>query len=215
MLLLGLTGNIAAGKSAVATILVERGCTVIDADVLAREAVAPGSVALAAIVARWGQRILQQDGSLDRAALRRLVFARDTERNALNAIVHPEIERLRARDVAAARERGAGIVVCDIPLLYENDLADNFDAVILVDAPESLRLERLMRARGLSREDAESMMRAQMPTSAKRSRADVVIDNTGSLDDLRLATAQAMDTLEARLTSDDHASSRRPGRAQP
>lgn len=201
MFVLGLTGNIASGKSAVAAALCEMGCTIVDADLLAREAVLPGSAALAAIADRWGPNVLREDGSLDRAALRRLVFASEAEREALNAIVHPEVERLRNRDVAAARERGDTIVVCDIPLLYERNLARHFDAVILVDAPEPLRLERLMAARGLSREDAESMMHAQMPASEKRALADTVIENAGSLADLRLATADALHGLLARLAA--------------
>ena len=185
MLVVGLTGNIGSGKSTVARMLEERGVSVIDADVLAREAVAAGSPALAAIVARWGAGMLATDGSLDRAALRRIVFAIPAEREALDAIVHPVVKARRASLLAAARARGAPIVVCDIPLLFEAGLEDEVDVVLLVDAPRAARLERIVRDRGLSRAEAVAMIDAQLPAEAKRARSDYVIDNDGTLDTLR------------------------------
>lgn len=180
MLVIGLTGNIAAGKSAVAARLAEWGATIVDADVLAREAVAPGTPGLAAIVQRWGPAVLAPDGSLDRAALRRIVFADAGERDALNAIVHPEVERLRGEAVAAARAQGAQIVVCDIPLLFEVGRERDVDLVLLVDAPESVRRERLLRDRGLSAAEADAMIAAQMPSAAKRERSHYVLENSGT-----------------------------------
>ncbi|HMJ19666.1 MAG TPA: dephospho-CoA kinase [Gemmatimonadaceae bacterium] len=184
MILIGLTGNIASGKSEVARMLADRGATIIDADVLAREAVRPESQALRDIVKRWGKDVLQQDGSLDREALRQIVFADQTELDALNRIVHPGVIRMQDREVALAKERGDPIVVCVIPLLFERNLVDEFDAIVLVDAPRPLRLERLVTTRGLEETEAMNMIASQMPAELKRARADHCIDNTGSLDDL-------------------------------
>jgi len=181
MLLVGLTGNIAAGKSTVARMLAARGATIIDADALARDAVAVGSAGHRAIVERWGDDVLGPDGDLDRAALRQLVFQEPTELEALNAIVHPEVSRLREELVSEARERGDRILVCDIPLLFERRLVDDFDRLVLVDAPRPLRLERLVRDRGLSHTEAMNMIAAQMPAELKRARADFVIVNDADL----------------------------------
>lgn len=164
--------------------LADLGATIIDADVLAREAVRPETQALKDIVKRWGKDILKQDGSLDRTALRQIVFADQSELDALNRIVHPGVTRLRDREIARAKERGDQIVVCVIPLLFERNLVDEFDAIVLVDAPRPLRLERLVAARGLEETDAMNMIAAQMPAELKRARADYVIENNGSLEDL-------------------------------
>ena len=184
MIRIGLTGNIASGKSEVAKRLADRGATIIDADELAREAVQPETQALKDIVKRWGKDVLQQDGNLDRTALRQIVFADQSELDALNRIVHPGVTRLRDREVARARERGDQIVVCVIPLLFERNLVDEFDAIVLVDAPRPLRLERLVATRGVEETDAMNMIAAQMPAELKRARADYCIDNDGSLDKL-------------------------------
>jgi len=184
MLLIGLTGNIASGKSEVARMLAERGATLIDADVLAREAVRPETQALKDIVKRWGKDILNDDGSLDREALRQIVFADQDELDALNRIVHPGVTRLRDREIANARDRGDQIVVCVIPLLFERNLVEEFDGIVLVDAPRPLRLERLVATRGLEETDAMNMIASQMPAELKRARADYVIENTGSLQEL-------------------------------
>ncbi|MGH7679324.1 MAG: dephospho-CoA kinase [Gemmatimonadaceae bacterium] len=184
MLLVGLTGNIASGKSTVAQLLSERGATIIDADVLARRAVERGSAAFDAIVRRWGTSIQSPDGHLDRAALRRLVFGNPGELEALNDIVHPEVERLRDERIREARQRGDRIVVCDIPLLFEKKMTERFDCIVLVDAPRPVRLERLVSDRGLRETEAMDMIAVQMPAELKRARADFVIDNASTLTEL-------------------------------
>lgn len=184
MLLVGLTGNIASGKSTVAQLLSEHGATIIDADVLARRAVEKGSSVYDAIVKRWGTSILAPDGNLDRVALRRVVFSDSTELEALNDLVHPEVERLRKARVADAKSRGDKLVVCDIPLLFEKKMVDRFDKIVLVDAARPLRLERLVKERGLRETEAMDMIAAQMPAELKRARADYVIDNGGTLSEL-------------------------------
>jgi dephospho-CoA kinase len=184
MIRIGLTGNIASGKSEVAKMLADRGATIIDADELAREAVEPETQALKDIIKRWGKDVLNQDGGLDRAALRQIVFADQNELDALNRIVHPGVTRLRDREIARARERGDPIVVCVIPLLFERNIVEEFDAIILVDAPRPLRLERLVATRGLEETEAMNMIASQMPAELKRARADFVIENDGSRDKL-------------------------------
>ena len=184
MLLIGLTGNIGSGKSTVAQMLSERGSTIIDADVLARRAVELGTTAHDQIVKRWGPAVLSADGHLDRAALRRVVFSDHEQLEELNQIVHPEVERLRTRLVDRARKRGDRLVVCDIPLLFERHMTDRFDRIILVDANRALRLERLVKDRGLEEAEAMEMIAAQMPAELKRARADFVIDNDGTLTQL-------------------------------
>ena len=202
MKVIGLTGNIASGKSVVADMLAERGATIVDADVLSREAVTPGSPALDAIVARWGPSVLTPDGSLDRSALRKVVFHDRNELNALNEIVHPEVLRLRDADVAAARAHGDRIVVCVVPLLFERHLVHDFDSIVLVDAPRDLRLERIVRDRGLPEAEAMEMIASQMPADLKRARADWVIENVGSMEDLE----REVDRLWEALAGDSAAS---------
>lgn len=180
MLIVGLTGNIAAGKSAVASRLAALGVPVIDADLLAREAVDPGMPALGQIVERWGLRILTPSGTLDRAALRGIVFSDAAERAALDAIVHPEVARLREARAAAERARGAPLVICDIPLLFEAGLENTVDLVVLVDAPDAIRRARLIGDRGLAPDEADAMMAAQMPAALKRERAQQIVDNDGT-----------------------------------
>lgn len=184
MRLIGLTGNIASGKSAVAEMLAARGARIIDADVLARQAVMKGSPALESIVGKWGSEVLDSEGNLDRAALRHKVFEDQSELDALNEIVHPEVNRLRAAEVAAARARGDRVVVCVIPLLFERHLADDFDTIILVDAPRSVRLDRIVRDRKIDEAEAMKMIASQMPADLKRARADYVIENAGTRKEL-------------------------------
>jgi dephospho-CoA kinase len=196
MILIGLTGNIASGKSEVAKMLASRGATIIDADVLAREAVRPETQALRDIIKRWGKDVLHQDGSLDREALRQIVFGDQNELDALNRIVHPGVTRLTDREIAIAKERGDQIVVCVIPLLFERSLVDEFDAIVLVDAPRPLRLERLVSTRGLEETEAMNMIAAQMPAELKRARADYCVDNGGSLEDLERDVATLWSSLQ-------------------
>jgi dephospho-CoA kinase len=195
MLLVGLTGNIGSGKSAVAQLLSERGATIIDADVLARRAVEVGTPAYKAIAERWGTSILSSDGAIDRAALRRIVFSDPVQLEQLNAYVHPEVERMREALVQQARERGDRLVVCDVPLLFERRLTDSFDRIVLVDAPRPVRLERLVRERGLRETEAMDMIVAQMPAELKRARADHIIDNEGTLTQLDQRVTEVWSTL--------------------
>jgi dephospho-CoA kinase len=194
---IGLTGNIAAGKSAVASRLRAHGVTVIDADQLAREVVAPGTPAHAAIVARWGTRVIATDGTLDRAALRAIVFGDAGERAALEAITHPAIAQRREARVAERAAQGEQVVILEIPLLFEAGLTKTVDQILLVDAPVALRRERLIRDRGLSDLEAEAMIAAQTPAEEKRARADWIIENDGSLDSLEQQVAALLPALRA------------------
>jgi len=203
MIRIGLTGNIASGKSEVARMLADRGATIIDADELAREAVEPETQALKDIIKRWGKDVLNQDGGLDRAALRQIVFADQNELDALNRIVHPGVTRLRDREIARARERGDPIVVCVIPLLFERNIVEEFDAIILVDAPRPLRLERLVATRGLEATEAMNMIASQMPAELKRARADFVVENDGSLDKLERDVDALWSSLQRNAASEE------------
>jgi dephospho-CoA kinase len=184
MLRVGLTGNIASGKSTVARVWERLGAAVIDADVLARRAVEPGMPALRRIAEAFGPDVLAADGRLDRAALRRIVFRDPEARARLEAIVHPEVARLRDEEESALAAQGAEIVVHDVPLLFEVGLEGAFDVVVLVDAPEAIRLERLVRDRGLDETEARRMIDAQIPAAEKRGRADYIIENDGTLQEL-------------------------------
>ena len=196
MLLVGLTGNIASGKSTVSRMFAERGATIIDADVLARQAVESGSPAYLAIVDRWGPAVLAPDGTLDRALLRRRVFGEAEQLEALNAIVHPEVARMRDALVAEAQARGDRIVICELPLLFERRLVEQFATIVLVDAPRPVRLERLVRDRGLDETEAMKMIAAQMPAELKRARADYIIENVGTLTDLERRVDEVWRELE-------------------
>lgn len=195
MLKVGLTGNIAAGKSSVASAWRELGATVIDADELSRLAVEPGTPAHAAIAAEWGTWVLDEGGGLDRAALRQIVFADPEARARLESIVHPAVADLRDRHYREAQERGERLVVADIPLLFEVGMADEFHVVVLVEAPEATRLMRLVGDRGLAPDEARRIMSAQMPSELKRARADVVIENTRSLGDLQRRAHEVWEEL--------------------
>ena len=179
----GLTGNIASGKSAVAEEWQRLGAHVVDADMLARAAVAPGSEGLKRVEEEFGSGVIR-DGELDRAALGRIVFHDAERRRALEQIIHPEVERLRAEADARAAAAGETIIVHAIPLLFETGLEDHFDAVVLVDADEAVRLSRLTGLRGLDEATARAMIAAQRPAAGKRSRSDYVIDNNGTLVEL-------------------------------
>jgi len=194
---LALTGNIASGKSTVAALLAAHGATIIDADLLAREAVMPGTPALDAIVDRFGPSVLLADGTLNRPALRRQVFRDPVARDALNAIVHPAVGRLREAQLTAARQRGDTVVISDIPLLFEVGLEQAFDGVILVDAPASQRHERLMRDRGLSHEEAQAMIDAQWPAARKRAGATWIIENDGPPEQLPARVASLWQRIQA------------------
>lgn len=185
MLKVGLTGNIAAGKSSVADVWRSLGATVVDADDLARRAVEPGTPGHAAIAREWGPWVLEDGGALDRAALRQIVFADPDARARLEGIVHPAVAALRDEEYREAASRGEKLIVADIPLLFEVGMADEFDVVVLVDAPEEVRLRRIVADRGLDEDEARRMIAAQMPSELKRARADITLTNTGTLGDLQ------------------------------
>lgn len=196
---IALTGGIAAGKSTVAARLAEHGAIVIDADQLAREAVAPGSPGLAAVVDRFGPALLTDDGALDRAALGSIIFGDEAERAALNAIVHPEVRRLyRARVARIAETDPDAIVVYDVPLLVEARSADDFALVIVVHAPAEVRIERLVALRGLDRASARARVQAQASDAERLAVADVVIDTSGTIE----STIEQVDALWQRLVAD-------------
>lgn len=198
MLRVGLTGNVASGKSMVADVWRGLGAVVIDADELARMAVQPGTDGLQRVVEYFGNGVLREDGSLDRAALRNLAFASAEKRLALERILHPTIARLRANQEQRLAAEGEHIVVNVIPLLFEVGLTDAVDVIVLVDAPESTRLERLLETRGLTEEEARRVIGSQMPAVEKRARADIVVENDGTLEQLEARAAEAWRWLQQR-----------------
>ena len=179
----GLTGGIASGKSTVASILVELGAVLIDGDALAREVVARGTPGLAQVVEAFGSDLLTPAGDLDRAALGRIVFSDEAARRRLEGITHPLIFE-RYAELEAAAPPGA-LVVHDIPLLAESGRADTFDAVIVVETPAEVQVERMLRDRGWSRADAESRIAAQATPDQRRAIATYLIENTGTREELR------------------------------
>lgn len=192
---IALTGGIASGKSAVADLLAERGAVIIDADVLARAVVEPGTPGLAAIVERFGAAVLAADGSLDRPALGRIIFADPDARADLEAITHPAI-RARARALRAAAPEGS-VVIDVIPLLVEAGLADGFDTVIVVDADPDTQLRRLRSRDGFTAQEAGQRLAAQASRADRLAVADLVVPNTGDLADLR----REVDQVWRRLTA--------------
>ena len=182
MLTVGLTGGIGAGKSEVSRLLVECGAVLIDADRIAREVVEPGTPGHAAVVEAFGEDILAEDGSLDRPRLGALVFSDPEKLATLNSIVHPLVGA-RSRELEEAAPEDA-VVVHDVPLLTENGLAPLYDVVIVVDASPETQLDRLVRLRGMSEEDARARMAAQATREQRRAIADIVIDNDVPLDEL-------------------------------
>jgi dephospho-CoA kinase len=176
-----LTGGIGAGKSEVARRLVAHGAVLIDADVLAREVVAPGTEGLAEVIAEFGD-VLTPAGELDRPAVGRLVFGDQVARRKLESIIHPRV-RARAAEIEAEAPAGS-VVVHDIPLLVETGQADRFDRVLVVDVPPEIQLERLVGERGMSAEEARSRIASQASRGERLAAADLVVDNSGSLADL-------------------------------
>jgi dephospho-CoA kinase len=190
-MLVGLTGGIGSGKSLVAELLAEHGATIIDADVLAREVVAPGTPGLAAVRERFGAGVLRSDGSLDRGALGRIVFGDPLARRDLEAIIHPAV-RVRAAALTALAPEGA-VVVQVIPLLVETGQQGNFDQVVVVDVDPEVQLSRIVRRDGLNEAEAQARLRAQANRGARLAAAHVVLRNNGTRDDL----AAAVDRLWA------------------
>ena len=179
----GLTGGIASGKSTVSAMLRELGAVVIDADQLARDVVAPGTPGLAAVVEEFGPGVLTETGELDRPAVGRIVFNDEAARKRLESIVHPLVFEEIARRESDAPE--GAVVVHDIPLLAESGRAESFDAVVVVDAPPELQLTRMVEDRGWSREESESRMAAQASREDRLALATYVVENTGTLEELR------------------------------
>ncbi|MGV9621314.1 dephospho-CoA kinase [Streptomyces tendae] len=200
MLKVGLTGGIGAGKSEVSRLLVEHGAVLIDADRIAREVVAPGTPGLAAVVAAFGEDVLTEDGTLDRPKLGSIVFADPEKLAVLNGIVHPLVgERSRALEEAAAED---AVVVHDVPLLTENGLAPLYDLVVVVDADPATQLDRLVRLRGMTEQDARARMAAQATREQRREIADVVVDNDVPLDELRRRVKEVWDELVRRARTE-------------
>jgi dephospho-CoA kinase len=196
VLRVGLTGGIGSGKSTVARLLAERGAIVIDADGIAREIVEPGEPALAEIAQRFGVDILAADGSLDRAALAGIVFTDEVALADLNAITHPRIAERTAQRIAAAPQDA--VVVYDMPLLVENDLTDQWDVVLVVEADRQVRIARL-KGRGLAEEDIQARMDRQATDEQRRAVADIVLDNSGTVDALTQQVATAWVELDKKL----------------
>lgn len=184
--LVGLTGGIATGKSTAARFFAEAGGRLIDADRLARRVVEPGRPALAALAEAFGPEVVRPDGSLDREALAARVFGRPEALGRLNAIVHPRVAEEADAAIRAIRRTDPGaLIVYDVPLLYECGLAGRFEAVVVVYVPREEQAARLMRRDGLSRAQAEARLASQLDIEEKARRADFVLDNRGSVDDLR------------------------------
>jgi dephospho-CoA kinase len=196
MLLVGLTGGIGSGKSAVARMLADRGATVLDADAFAREAVDKGTPALDEVIERFGSRVIGPDGQLDRRALASIVFADEPARRDLEAIVHPHVAR-RMTEGIAAHAQGDEVVVLESPLLIEMGTNEICDVVVVVTASESLRVARLI-ARGMEEADVSARIAAQPEPSETAAAADVLLHNEGTLQDLEAEVDGLWDELEAR-----------------
>jgi dephospho-CoA kinase len=200
VLLVGLTGGIGAGKSTVARMLEARGAVVFDADVLAREAVEPGTPGHAAVIERFGADVLAPGGALDREALASIVFADPAARRDLEAIVHPEVRRRFAEGTEAYRDTDR-VVVFSAPLLVETGMHTAFDVLVVVSATPDMQIERLMRDRGMSEEAVRSRIDAQATPEARAEAADVVIDNEGSVEELEAQVDRVWADLSARATA--------------
>ena len=194
MYLIGLTGGIASGKSLVSTRLAELGATIVDADVLAREVVEPGTPGLAAIAEHFGPDVLLADGSLNRPALGAIIFADPEQREKLNSITHPAVWR-RARELFDEAATDA-VVVYDVPLLVEGAKGRqlDFDLIVVVNASTATRLQRLMELRGMTREEAGHRLNSQASDTERLAVADVVIDNNGTIEQ----TLEQVDALWAK-----------------
>jgi dephospho-CoA kinase len=198
MISVGLTGGIGSGKSEVSRLLAERGAVVVDADLVAREVVEPGTPGLARLVEEFGPEVLRGDGTLDRVALGARVFADPVALARLNTIVHPLVGERTAELLEQARASSAEVVVHDVPLLVENGLAPMYDVVVVVAATPQTQLDRLIRLRGMAEQEARQRIDAQAPLTDKLALATHVIANDGALDDLEPQVEQ----LWAELTGD-------------
>ena len=182
-LTVGLTGGIASGKSTVSSLLIEKGYTVIDADIEARLAVEKGEEAYQEIVRHFGERVLLKDGSIDRAELGSIIFHDEKERKALNSIVHPAVRKRMTAKKEQAISRNEQMIILDIPLLFESKLQYMCDKTLLVYADEGIQLQRLMQRNQLSEKEAMARIHSQMPLREKKALADAVIDNNGRIEE--------------------------------
>ncbi|AZQ71089.1 dephospho-CoA kinase [Streptomyces luteoverticillatus] len=199
MLKVGLTGGIGAGKSEVSRLLASYGAVVVDSDRIAREVVEPGTPGLAAVVAEFGPGVLTAEGALDRPALGAIVFADKGRLAALNAIVHPLV-RARSAELESAAGQDA-VVVHDVPLLAENGLAPLYDLVVVIDAGTATRLDRLVRLRGMTPDEARARMAAQATREERLAVADLVIDNDGPLEALEPQVRAVWEQLRERAAA--------------
>ena len=197
MKLIGLTGGIGSGKSTVATLCRERGWRVVDADGIARDVVKPGRSALAELAAAFGEDILLSDGSLNRKELARRAFVDKEHTELLNSITHPRIQAETQRQFDEAREEGYDFAVYDMPLLVDNGLDKDMDYVIVVDVAVEERVRRLVTSRGLEEDDARRRIAAQVTDEVRLAAATHVIDNNGTLEQLRARAAEVMNRIEA------------------
>ncbi|GAA1073898.1 dephospho-CoA kinase [Nocardiopsis metallicus] len=190
MLKVGLTGGIGSGKSAVSSALSSYGAVVIDADVIAREVVEPGTPGLAEVVAEFGEGVLTADGRLDRPRLGEIVFADENRLASLNAIVHPRVAERSGQLMEKALASDAKVVVYDVPLLVENGLESLYDVVVVVDTPDDVRVERVSRDRGMPREQVRARIEAQADRATRLASADLVVDNSGTREELAERVAE-------------------------
>ena len=197
MKLIGLTGGIGSGKSTVASLCRERGWRVVDADGIARDVVKPGKPALSELAAAFGEEILLSDGSLNRKELARRAFADKEHTELLNSTTHPRIQEETQRQFAEAREEGSDFAVYDMPLLVDNGLDKDMDYVIVVDVAVEERVRRLVTSRGLEEDDARRRIAAQVTDEVRLAAATHVIDNNGTLEQLRARAAEVMNRIEA------------------
>jgi dephospho-CoA kinase len=200
VLLVGLTGGIGSGKSTVARLLEKRGAVVFDADLLAREAVEPGTPGHAAVIDRFGADVLAPGGELDREALASIVFADPAARRDLEQIVHPEVRRLFAEGTVAYRDTDR-VVVFSAPLLVETGMHTAFEVLVVVSATVATQIERLMRQRGMSEPSIRARIDAQAPLEDKAAAADFLVDNEGSLDELESQVQQLWNDLSTRAVA--------------
>jgi dephospho-CoA kinase len=198
----GLTGGIGAGKSEVSKRLAAYGAVLIDADLIAREVVAPGTEGLAEVVETFGAGVLGPDGALDRVALGEIVFADRDKLERLNSIVHPRVGA-RMRELEETASPGS-VIIHDVPLIAENGLAGTYDLVVVVDVPPRIQLERLVRLRGMSREQAQARIAAQASREQRLAIASIVLDNSGSLAELDRQVGELWAELRRRAALPSH-----------
>ena len=195
-LVIGLTGGIASGKSTISAMFTDLGITVIDADIEARLAVAPGEKAYNDIVSHFGRGILEDDRTINRPKLGEIIFNNEEKRLLLNSIVHPAVRERMAQKRAKAEEANEKAVVLDIPLLFESKLTGLVEKIIVVYVDEQTQLKRLMKRNGFSEEEAYSRIKSQMPLKDKVSLADAVIDNSGSIEQSRQQLMEILNKWE-------------------